>query len=235
MTTRNEWAALFLSYAGWEPSAEKIDALVAQASKENAGSAWNPLATTEPAPGATDYNAAGVKNYPSEESGLGATLATFVNGHYPQLVAVLSDPGGGNATTYCSSPELVTWGTGNCTPELADLRSGDPDGYRSHQIAGSGGPVPPPAPAPVPVPDNGGTCTVNVPVLRQGDGDAGLGGWSVKALQLVLRGWDPALQVDGIFGPQTEAAVRNFQAAAHVALDGIVGPVTWSWLLNGKP
>ena len=99
MTTRNEWAALFLSYAGWEPSAEKIDALVAQASKENAGSAWNPLATTEPAPGATDYNAAGVKNYPSEESGLGATLATFVNGHYPQLVAVLSDPGGGNATT----------------------------------------------------------------------------------------------------------------------------------------
>ena len=76
---------------------------------------------------------------------------------------------------------------------------------------------------------------MNVPVLRQGDGDAGLGGWSVKALQLVLRGWDPALQVDGIFGPQTEAAVRNFQAAAHVAVDGIVGPVTWSWLLNGKP
>ena len=57
MTTRNEWAALFLSYAGWEPSAEKIDALVAQASKENAGSAWNPLATPEPAPGATDISA----------------------------------------------------------------------------------------------------------------------------------------------------------------------------------
>jgi peptidoglycan hydrolase-like protein with peptidoglycan-binding domain len=46
------------------------------------------------------------------------------------------------------------------------------------------------------------------------------------------------LQVDGIFGLQTDAAVRGFQQALHqdipsVAVDGIVGPVTWQALVSG--
>ena len=46
------------------------------------------------------------------------------------------------------------------------------------------------------------------------------------------------LQVDGVFGPQTGAAVRGFQQALHqdipsVAVDGIVGPVTWQALVSG--
>ncbi len=200
--------------------------------------AFNPLATTEDAPGATDYNAAGVKNYPSLAAGFAATLATLTNGRYPQLVGVLADPAGGSATTYCESPNLDVWGTGNCMAELAEIRGGDPNGYLTHTIAGSGGsaPAPPPGPTPAPVPTiptQGGTCTVNVSILKQGDGGEGLAGWSVKALQLVLRGWDPTLEVDGSFGPLTEAAVRNFQASAHIAVDGIVGPTTWSFLLNG--
>ena len=45
-------------------------------------------------------------------------------------------------------------------------------------------------------------------------------------------------QVDGIFGPMTEAAVRGFQQALatdipSVAVDGIVGPVTWRALVSG--
>jgi len=39
------------------------------------------------------------------------------------------------------------------------------------------------------------------------------------------------LAVDGIFGPQTQAAVRSFQAGFHIGVDGIVGPVTWNTLL----
>lgn len=45
-------------------------------------------------------------------------------------------------------------------------------------------------------------------------------------------------QVDGIFGPKTEAAVRGFQQALSldipsVEVDGIVGPVTWQALVSG--
>jgi peptidoglycan hydrolase-like protein with peptidoglycan-binding domain len=45
-------------------------------------------------------------------------------------------------------------------------------------------------------------------------------------------------QIDGIFGPVTEAAVRGFQQALaadipSVAMDGIVGPVTWQALVSG--
>ena len=51
---------------------------------------------------------------------------------------------------------------------------------------------------------------------------------------------DPNLgvQVDGIFGPQTDEAVRGFQDALSqgspgIAVDGIVGPVTWRALVSG--
>ena len=45
-------------------------------------------------------------------------------------------------------------------------------------------------------------------------------------------------QVDGIFGPVTDAAVRGFQQALSldipaVKVDGIVGPVTWQALVSG--
>ena len=39
--------------------------------------------------------------------------------------------------------------------------------------------------------------------------------------------------VDGVFGPKTRAAVRGFQQALGITVDGIVGPVTWRALVSG--
>ena len=42
----------------------------------------------------------------------------------------------------------------------------------------------------------------------------------------------PQLGVDGIFGPQTRAAVIAFQRQFMLAPDGIIGPVTWDYIVK---
>jgi peptidoglycan hydrolase-like protein with peptidoglycan-binding domain len=74
---------------------------------------------------------------------------------------------------------------------------------------------------------------VIVTVRRGSSGDA------VRGVQIEFQfrngSGDPTqgVQIDGIFGPQTEAAVRGFQDALDIAVDGIVGPVTWRALVSG--
>jgi peptidoglycan hydrolase-like protein with peptidoglycan-binding domain len=58
----------------------------------------------------------------------------------------------------------------------------------------------------------------------------------VKRLERALRRMpDPGLAVDGVFGPQVETAVKQFQQGAGLAVDGIVGPATWAALPDGGP
>ena len=58
-------------------------------------------------------------------------------------------------------------------------------------------------------------------------------GANVRALQVLLeraselRDFMPPVLVDGIYGAQTEAAVRAAQAWADIPQNGVVGPVTW--------
>lgn len=63
----------------------------------------------------------------------------------------------------------------------------------------------------------------------------GMRGDAVRALQLGLARHGFSLQADGIFGPQTEDAVRRFQARHGLIVDGIVGPATAAALEAENP
>lgn len=53
---------------------------------------------------------------------------------------------------------------------------------------------------------------------------------ATRAVQTRLNDLGKTLTVDGIFGKQTAAAVRSFQAQKGITIDGVVGPVTWEAL-----
>jgi len=64
-------------------------------------------------------------------------------------------------------------------------------------------------------------------------------GDAVRGVQEVIKFHDQSdgegtpIQIDGIFGPSTEAWVRGFQTAVGTASDGIVGPITWRAMVSG--
>ncbi|WP_315925392.1 N-acetylmuramidase domain-containing protein [Mesorhizobium sp. SP-1A] len=72
-------------------------------------------------------------------------------------------------------------------------------------------------------------ATPATPLLRRGSR-----GEAVRTLQDELGRAGHALSADGLFGPATEAAVRNFQSAHGLAADGIAGPQTLKALRSGS-
>jgi hypothetical protein len=68
---------------------------------------------------------------------------------------------------------------------------------------------------------------MNYPYLRRGDTLPAVG-----VLQKLLNRTGASLVPDGIFGPRTEAAVRQFQSPRGLKVDGIVGKNTWPRLVN---
>jgi peptidoglycan hydrolase-like protein with peptidoglycan-binding domain len=64
------------------------------------------------------------------------------------------------------------------------------------------------------------------PVVKSGSN-----GHPIKTLQYLLRARGHSIAVDGVFGPQTEASVKAFQAGDGSAADGTVGAATWAALV----
>jgi len=72
---------------------------------------------------------------------------------------------------------------------------------------------------------------VSQPLLKRGSkGDLVV--WAQEHLAAAV---DPALPITGIYGRQTLAATRSFQAAHGLKVDGAIGTTTWGSLLNVEP
>lgn len=72
--------------------------------------------------------------------------------------------------------------------------------------------------------------TVLQTVVKLGTLKEGANGAHIKVLQEALRKTGAELVIDGDFGTYTRIAVERFQAAAHIAADGMVGAITASYL-----
>ena len=81
-----------------------------------------------------------------------------------------------------------------------------------------------------PVTPTGSTCTVELPIVKQGNK-----GFTVIAVQTLLGKHNFNVNyTDGDFGPDTLAKVKAFQKAKGLTADGIVGSKTWVKLLTNK-
>ena len=90
--------------------------------------------------------------------------------------------------------------------------------------------IPEVVPAPTTSATTGGdkTVMIELSVLKKGSK-----GEQVKTLQRLLTAMGyPCGAVDGIFGNNTLAGVKSFQQGNKLAVDGSVGPATWTALLK---
>lgn len=108
------WEKDVLSALGYPTTAANEQFLDTWQHYEGGGATDNPLNTTQPESGASNYNTVGVKNYTSQTQGTQATVTTLRNGHYPALLAAMQT---GDPYTYIDpngvAANIRTWGTGN--------------------------------------------------------------------------------------------------------------------------
>ena len=110
--TRETFAEAILTGLGYPVTKLAVTDIMSWEAAEggawNGGARYNPLNTTEPMSGASDFNSVGVKNYTSWNQGLQATIKTLENGYYPDILNALAIGGTGDfGLTVGDSP----WGT----------------------------------------------------------------------------------------------------------------------------
>ncbi len=107
--TRDAFARAVLAALGIPARPEAIKALEAWMQAEGTSAANNPLATTQPWSGSSNFNSVGVKNYASEDDGVAATVRTLTNGLYNPILGALQN---GTAMDVAQAVAASPWGTG---------------------------------------------------------------------------------------------------------------------------
>lgn len=118
MATRDEWAAAFCLGIGAPATKANRQAIVSWIQAEGGTAKWNPLNSTLKVDGSWDYNKVPVQNYPSYVKGLGASVATLLDGaemvgdpygYRPILFNLKSNRG---SIRVLRAVERSQWGTG---------------------------------------------------------------------------------------------------------------------------
>lgn len=112
MAAFNGWEAALLHSIGAPITQSNITFMRAWQRAEGGSAAYNPLNTTQGAPGATDYNSVHVRNYTSPQQGTAALAQTLTNGHYSRLLSMLRSGNASPQQMASDLPDLKTWGTG---------------------------------------------------------------------------------------------------------------------------
>lgn len=106
------WEANVLHSLGAPATGQNIELLDAWHACEGGTARFNPLNTTQPERGSTDYNSAGVKNYPNRATGTKGTVDTLINGNYDGIVFDLRNASLSASQIFArNSAEFSTWGT----------------------------------------------------------------------------------------------------------------------------
>ncbi len=145
--TRDAYATAELKFIGKPVSTNNVRTFVIWMVSEGGNATWNPHNTTQDSKGATQYNSAGVKNYPDIQTGLTAFKETIENGRYGSILSAL-DRNAPPAET-CNIIANSAWGS-HPTPDLVASVLTSWDSYASVSIAGSES-TPEPKPDPIPV------------------------------------------------------------------------------------
>lgn len=136
--TVEQWARQLLARLQITATTANVTALVAWARAEgghwNNTAHYNPLNTTQSAPGATSMNSVGVKAYTSWNEGLDATVETLQNGHYTTILNALKS---GSAKDIVNAVVSSVWGTK--TISLAGVKITGKGGGDTSSSGGGGG------------------------------------------------------------------------------------------------
>ena len=115
---RRQFGTDLLKRLGMPQTQENLRAMIAWQTAEGTSASFNPLATTRDAPGATNLNSVGVKNFRSYEQGLQTTIDTLRNGLYGDILAALRD--GTSAARIAQAVAESPWGTGDGVSRVLD-------------------------------------------------------------------------------------------------------------------
>ena len=135
IVTRNRYAHDLLDALGATHNDQNAWALISWMQAEGGNALWNPLNTTRDAPGAWDYNWVHVKNYPTYETGIAATVATLRQQNFITIKNRLIS--GARARRTLRAVENSDWGTGGLALAVLPFVKSDYWKYANYEVAGS--------------------------------------------------------------------------------------------------